>query len=68
MSDLVVLKVGSKENTYTLAILGKWLNIKVTFAKVHKKETKTPLYAFNAGITHQSLKGLHPRINPDKQP
>ena len=26
------------------------------------------MYAFNAGITHQSLKGLDLKINPDKPP
>ena len=58
MSDVVVLKVGSKENTYTRAIQGKWLSDKLALSKVHEKEIKTPLYAFNAGITHRSSKGL----------
>ena len=26
------------------------------------------MYAFNAGITHQSLKGLDQKINPEKRP
>ena len=68
MSDVVVLKVGSKENTYTRAIEGKWLSDKLALSKVHEKEIKTPLYAFNAGITHRSSKGLDPRINPDTPP
>ena len=32
------------------------------------KEVKNPMYAFNAGVKHCSLKGLDPRINPDKPP
>ena len=65
-SDVVVLKVMSKENTYTRAIQGKWLSDKVALGKVHDKEIQTPMYAFNAGIAHRSLKGLDPKINPDK--
>ncbi len=68
MSDVVVLKVGSKENTYTRAIQDKWLNDKVASDKVHDKEFKTPLYAYTAGISHKPLSGLDPRINPDKPP
>ena len=70
MSDVVVLKIGSKVNTlaYTRAIQGKWLSDKVALGEVRDKKTQTPLYAFNAGVTHQSLKGLDPRIDPDKPP
>ena len=67
-SDVIVLKVMSKESTYTRAIQGKWLSSKVTLTKVNDMETKTPMYAFNAGITHRSLKGLDPKINPFKPP
>ena len=67
-SDVVVLKVMSKENTYTRAIQGKWHINKLALNKISDMETKTPMYAFNAGITHQSLKGLNPKINPDKPP
>jgi hypothetical protein len=65
MSDVVVLKVGSKENTHTRAILGMWLIDKVALDTVHDKETKPPHYVLHAGIPHRSLKGLDPRINPD---
>ena len=68
MSDVVVLKVMSKENTYTRAIQGKWLSDKVALGKVRDKEVQTPMYAFHAGIPHRSLKELDPRINPDKPP
>ena len=66
-SDVVVLKIESKENTFTRAIQGKWLNDKRILGEVHKKEIKTPMYAFNTGVKHHSLKGLAPRINPDKR-
>jgi hypothetical protein len=52
MSDVVVLKIMSKENTYTSAIQGKWLRDKVALGKVRDKEVKTPIYAFHAGIPH----------------
>ena len=65
-SDVVVLKIMSKENTFTRAIQGKWLNDKRVLGEVHDKEIKTPMYAFNTGVKHRSLKGLDPRINPDK--
>ena len=67
-SDVVVLKIMSKENTFTRAIFGKWLNDKVTSGKVSDMEVETPMYAFNAGVMPRSLKGLDPRINPDKPP
>ena len=67
-SDVVVLKIMSKENTFTRAIQGKWLNDKVALGKVINMEVKTPMHAFNAGVMHRSLKGLDPRINPDKLP
>ena len=65
-SDVVVLKVMSKENTFTRAIQGKWLNDKYALGIVHDKEVKTPMYAFKVGVIHRSLKGLDPRISPDK--
>ena len=67
-SDVVVVKVGSQGNTYTSAIQGKWLSDQVTLGKVRDKENQTPMYAFNAGITHRSLKGLDLKINPDMPP
>jgi hypothetical protein len=68
MSDVVVLKVMSQDNTYTRASQSKWLSDKVVLGKVRDKEEQTPMYAFNAEIPRQSLKGLDPRINPDKPP
>ncbi len=38
MSDVVDLKVMSKENTYTSAIQGKWLSDKVALGKVRGRE------------------------------
>ena len=43
-SDVVVLKIMSKEKTFTRAILGKWLNDKVALGKVINMEIKTPMY------------------------
>ncbi len=68
MSDGVVLKVMSKENTYTRAIQGKWLSNKVALANVRDKEVQTAEYALHEGIPHLSLKELDPRINSDKSP
>ena len=65
-SAVVVLKIKSKENPFTRAIQGKWLNDKIAVGKVSDMEVKTPMYAFNAEVMHRSLKGLDPRINPDK--
>ena len=65
---MVVLKIVSKENTFTRAIQGKWLNAKVALGKVHDKEIQAPMYAFNAGVMHRSLKGLDLRINTNKPP
>ena len=67
-SDVVVLKVMNKVNTYNRAIQGKWYSDKLALNKVRCMEIKTPMYAFNAGITHRLLKGLDPKINPDKPP
>ena len=36
-SDVVVLKIMSKENTFTRAIQGKWLNDKRVLGEVHNK-------------------------------
>ncbi len=60
MSDIVVLKVMSKENTYTHAIQGKWLSDKVALGKVCDKKVQTPMYACH-------VKGLDPSINLGKQ-
>ncbi len=67
MSDVVVLKVMSKKNTYTCAIQGKCLSDKVALVEVSDKEVQTPMYAFHAGFSHRSLKGLDQRFNVDKQ-
>ena len=44
-SDVVVLKFMSKEDTFTRAIQGKWLNDKRVLGEVHNKEIKNPMYA-----------------------
>jgi hypothetical protein len=52
MSDVVVLKVMSKEITYTRAIKGKRFSDKVALGKVRDMKVHTPLYALHAGIPH----------------
>ncbi len=52
MSDVVVLKGMSKENTHTRAIQGKELSDMVALEKVRDKEVQTPMYPFHAGIPH----------------
>ncbi len=64
MSD-VVLKIMSKENTYTSAIQGKWLSDQIVLSKVSYKEVLTPIYAFDARILHRQINGLDPIINQD---
>ena len=66
-SDVVVLQVMSKENTFTRAILSKFLADSNELLRIRDKENN-PIHAHFAGITHQTLRGLDPRINPDKPP
>ena len=44
----------------------KWLVDCVDFLKVRDKETNA-IHANFAGVTHRTLKGLDPRIDPNKQ-
>ena len=67
MSDVVVLKVESQKNTYTSAILSKFLADSYELLKIRDKENN-PIHAHFAGIPHRTLRGLDPRINPDKPP
>jgi hypothetical protein len=58
MSDVVVLNVISKENTYTRAIQGKWLGDRAAMGKVRDKEVQTLMTAFHAGIPHTIFKKI----------
>ena len=69
MSDALrlVLKVESQKNTYTRAIMSKILADMNELLRIRDKENN-PIHAHFAGITHRTLRGLDPRINPDKPP
>ncbi len=67
MRDVVVLKVKSQKNTYTQAIWSKYLADTNELPMVWDK-VKNPIHAHFAGVAHRTLRGLDPRINPDKQP
>ena len=67
MSDVVVLIVESQKNTYTRAIWSKYLADSNELLRIRDKENN-PIHAHFAGVTHRTLRGLDPRINPDKPP
>ena len=67
MSDVVVLKVESQKNTFTRAIWSKYLADSNELLRIWDKESN-PIHAHFAGVTHQTLRGLDPRINPNKPP
>ena len=67
MSDVVVLKMECQKNTYTRAILSKLLADTNELLRIRDKEN-IHIHAHFAGITHRTLRGLDPRINPDKPP
>ncbi len=56
-------------NRYTREIHAKCLVDQLVMDRVHDKETKNHIHAFlGRGINHRTLKGLDPRINPNKPP
>ena len=57
----------SRENTYTRAILSKFMADSNELLKIGEKDNN-PIHAHFAGITHRTLTGLDPRINPNKPP
>ncbi len=67
MSNVVVLKMESQENTYTRAIWSKYLAGSNELLRIWDKESN-PIHAYFAGVTHQTLRVLDPRFNPDKGP
>ena len=64
MSYVLVLKVESQKKTYTRAIMSKFLADSNELLRISDKENN-PIHAHFAGITHQTLRGLDPGINPD---
>ena len=64
VSDVVVVKVNSKEDTYTCAIMYKW-----TMDLLELENTRFgEMQAHFAEVKYRTLKGLDPRINPDMPP
>ena len=64
ISDVVVLRINSKENTFTRAIMHKWTMDRLELE--HNRNSE--IQAHFAEVKHRTLKGLDPRINPDKPP
>ncbi len=65
VSDVIVLRVNSQENTFTRVLMHKWvLDQMELLEQVHYRE----IQANFAEITYRPLRGLDPRINPDKPP
>ncbi len=67
MNDVVVLNVESLRNTYTQAIWSKYLADSNELLRIRDK-VNNPIHAHFAGVTHRTLRGLDPRISPEKQP
>jgi hypothetical protein len=61
---VIVLRVNSQENIFTLVLMHKWVLDKLELEQVHNRE----IQANFAEITYRPLTGLDPRINPDKPP
>jgi hypothetical protein len=64
VSGVIVLRVTSQENTFTRVMMHKWVLDKWELEQVHNREFQ----AIFANLAHRPLKGLDPRINPDKSP
>ena len=63
-SDVMVMRVESKDNTFTRVTQLKWCMDKLDLAKAVQEEQQ----AHFAGSTHSTLKGLPMSINPDRPP
>ncbi len=64
VSGGLVLGVNSEENTFTRVLMHKCVLDKSELEQVHNREFQANF----AEITYRPLRGLDPRINPDKQP
>ncbi len=64
VSDVIVLRVNSQENTFTQVLMHKWVLEKLELEQVHNRE----IQANFVEITYRPLRGLDPRINPDEPP
>ena len=63
-SDVMVMRVQSKDNTFTRVTQLKWCMDKLDLAKAVTEEHQANF----AGSTHRTLKGLPTSINPDRPP
>ncbi len=63
ISDVMVLRVVSESNTYTRTSMSRWQHDQLSLHKTRHREQ-----ANFAGVNHRTLKGLNPRIKPDKPP
>jgi hypothetical protein len=63
--DAMVLQVVSESNTFTRTSMSRWQHDQLSLP-VHKVRHQEQ--ANFAGVNHHTLKGLDPRINPDKPP
>ncbi len=63
ISYVLVLRVVSKINTFARTSMSRWQHDQLSLHKSQHREQ-----ANFAGVKHRTLKGLDPRINPDKPP
>ncbi len=63
-SDVMVMRVNTEVSTYTRVTQRQWLLDKLNLEAARAEE----LQANFAGISHHTLKGLPPFIDPDRQP
>jgi hypothetical protein len=63
-SDVMVMRVNTEVNTYTRVTQRQWLLDKLSLEAARAEE----LQANFAGISHRTLKGLPPSIDPDRPP
>ncbi len=63
-SDVMVMRINTEVNTYTRVTQRQWLVDKLSLEAAKAEE----LQANFAGISHCTLKGLPPSIDPDRPP
>jgi hypothetical protein len=61
--SVIVLRVVSELDTFTRTSMNRWQHDQLILHKSRHREQ-----ANFAGVKHSTLKGLNPRINPDKPP
>jgi hypothetical protein len=68
ISDCMVLRVVSESNTFIRTSMSRWKHDQLSLHKSLQTESLHQEQANFAGVKHSTLKGLDPRINPDKPP